>query len=160
MRSWSQAEQRVGLAHTAVHDDGQPCRFRDAPGLLRDDPELEPEYLCPDRDGLPCDLRSFLGGAEHLHNIHGYINLRQRAEHTLSEELATARVHRQDAVALALQVAWDLVRGLRRICRCPNHRNSPGLGVDAQEPLALRWVHITHSFISPSFLVCCTAITV
>jgi hypothetical protein len=34
MRSGSQAEKPMGCAHTAVHDDDQPCCFSFSPGLL------------------------------------------------------------------------------------------------------------------------------
>src|SRR5205814_8396261 len=104
IRTGSQAKKRMSGSHTSVHDNGQPLRFRYPPGLLRGDPKLEPEDLCTDCDGLPGDLGRFLGGTEHLHHIYRHIDFSQRAEHTLTEELATVRVHRQDAISLTLQV--------------------------------------------------------
>src|SRR6266567_7562953 len=146
IRTGSQAKKRMSGSHASVHDNGQPRRFRYPPGLLRGDPKLEPEDLCADRDGLSGDLGSFLGGPENLHHVYGHIDLSQRAEHMLSEELAPTRVYRQDAIALALQVAWDLVCGLRRISRGTNHRNGPGLCVDAQELLTLSLFHPLKQF--------------
>src|SRR6266487_5004163 len=65
IQTGSQAKKRMSASHASVHDNGQPRRFRYPPGLLRDNPQLEPQHLRPNRDGLPGDLGSFLGGAEH-----------------------------------------------------------------------------------------------
>src|SRR5260370_10456325 len=129
------------LAHKTVNDNSQPCCFGYLPGLLRNDPHLEPQHLCSDSNGLPCDLRRFLGGSEHLHHVHRHVNLSERAEYALAEKLATSGVHRQDPVTLPLQVAWDLMSGLRLISRSANHRDRPGFAVDAQELLPLRGSH-------------------
>ena len=52
-----------------------------------------------------------------------------------SEKLATARVHRQNAISLALQVGWYAVSSFRCFCRGANDRDCPGLSIDAQELL-------------------------
>src|SRR5438034_11614092 len=93
------------------------------------------------RDSMPGVVRSFLGESELLPHNHTHVDLSARAEHMLSEELTTSRVYRQDAIALALQVSWDLVCGFRRISRGTNHRNGPGLCVDVQELLTLSLFH-------------------
>ena len=112
----------MSVAHTAVHDNGQPSCFRYASGFLRDDPHLEPEHLCSDRNGLPCDLGSFLGGAEHLHYVHRHINLSERAEHGFSEELAITWVHRQDTIL----IGWPKCL-IRKLWMCPQEaRQQPG----------------------------------
>src|SRR6266566_8932204 len=53
-RSGSQAKKLMSCAHAPVHDDDQPRCLSYPPGFLRDDPHLEPEHLCPNRNGLPC----------------------------------------------------------------------------------------------------------
>src|SRR6266487_2288265 len=146
IQTGSQAKKRMSGSHASVHDNGQPRRFRYLPGLLRDDPQLEPQHLRAYCHSLTGDLWSFLGRAEHLHHVHRHIDLGKRAEHLLSEELATARVYGQDAITLALQVARNLVRGLRRISRSTNHHNGPGLCVDAQELLTLSLFHPLKQF--------------
>src|SRR6266566_1751271 len=147
MRSGSQAEKLMGCAHTAVHDDDQPCCFCYSPGLLRDDPKLKPEHLCSDCNGLPCDLGSFLGGAKHLYHVNWHINLSERAEHGYFKDLDVVaddplaikhHVERQAEVLpvdLTLGAVTDAVAHIGIIeFPIPHHvqRHRPGVALDGQ----------------------------
>ena len=90
MGAGSETQQPMRCTHTAIHHHRQSGGLRDLPGLLRHYSKLEPEHLGADRNRLPRDLRRFVGGSEHVHHVDRDINLRERAEDALAEELATA----------------------------------------------------------------------
>jgi streptomycin 6-kinase len=87
-------------------------RLGDDSGLLRADAELQPEGRRADRRGLTGHVRAELGPAEHVDEIHLLLERRERRPELLAE-----RIHSQDAIADALQVARDPVTRLRRIWR-------------------------------------------
>ena len=60
-----------------VLDEFETVREGDAAGLLAFDPELEPEDLCADRDGLASDFRAILRFAEDIDDIDRHRNIGQ-----------------------------------------------------------------------------------
>ena len=74
----------------------------DLPRLLRGDPELEPEHLGAERNRLAGEQGRFTGGPQHIDHVDWDIDLRERATYALAEELATARIHGRNPLALRL----------------------------------------------------------
>src|SRR6266542_4598972 len=106
-----QAVARHFHGDAAVLHVVQASVLSDLPGLLRGDPQLEPDCLGPDGNSLPDDLRGLSRGAEHVHQVHGLRDVLQASVDLLSQQEVRVRIHRNDPVARHLHL----------------NRNPPGL---------------------------------
>jgi hypothetical protein len=104
-------------------------------------PSCNHSTLAPTLMGLTGDLRRLHGGTKDFNDVDRPVDLGQRARRRLAEELAAARVHRQDAVALLLQIARNGVRRLGWVTGDSHDRDGVGLGEDANKLLPQGRIH-------------------
>ena len=106
---------------TTVH----AARLRDARAFLVDHAELTPEVAGADLDGLRARSPGSASGARKTLTMStGSGTSTQALEALLAEDLRLARVHRNDAVAVPLQVVADEVARAQLVLRQPDDRRS------------------------------------
>src|SRR6185503_19365108 len=107
--------------HAALRDHGQACVGRSGHSFFAVRVLLEPQHLRANGDGGPRYGQRLLRRTEHVHDIDRNVDVAQRLEGALAQDLAAARIHRDDAVALGLEVARDVVPGLADRARRADH---------------------------------------
>ena len=97
----------------AVHHHLEAGRLGLGGGLVMADAELHPHHLRADGDGIVDDRRHRLGIAEHVDHVDLVGNIAQAGVGRLAQQLLAgeSRVHRDDAIALRLQVLHHEVAG-------------------------------------------------
>jgi hypothetical protein len=110
-------------ADAAVHHHREPGGFGAVLGVLVPDAELHPQGGGAGRDGLLDDAGQELRPPEHVDEVDGLPDVRERRDHRLSMDALAqrCRVHGDDAVAGALQVRADAVA------------RAPGLGARSDD---------------------------
>ena len=107
----------------AIHDDGEAARLGDARAFLVDHRELAPEAPGADRHRLRGDRGQRVRRAKDVDDVHGTGHVDEALEALLAEDLRLARVHRNDAVAVAFEVEPDEVARAQLILRQPDDRD-------------------------------------
>src|SRR4051812_3157568 len=128
--SRASAEAPVDDERACVLDIVEARLDGDSPCVGVPDAQLEPERPRPDRDRVLGHGCAVLGPAEDVHEVHGLRHVGEGRIAAFAENLARVRVHRDAAVAGALQVAHDPVRRAARIGRRTDHRDRPRLAHD------------------------------
>ena len=89
------------VRHLPVTDDNHLIGLVTERYLLRTaDSDIMP--LGAERNRLAGDQGRFTGGPQHIDHVDWDIDLRERAKYALAEELATARIHGHNPLALRL----------------------------------------------------------
>ena len=86
-----------------------------------DDPQLRPNGLGPDRDCLVDNRRDLVGRAENIDQIDLVRNALQVRIDRFAQDRSAARIDRDDAVALVLQIGGHEVAGLLPVRREAHH---------------------------------------
>ena len=89
------------------------------------DAELHPHHLGADRDGVVDDRADLVGGTEHVDHVDLVGDVAQTGVDRFAEQLLAggAGVHRDDAIALALQILHHEVARPVPVGRCADHRD-------------------------------------
>ena len=107
----STGEARVLDLYTSIHDDRKAAVLRDTSALFVDYRELAPEAPGTDRNSLRRDRGQRRRCTEYIDDVHGNGDITQAGIASLSEDLGLARIHRNNAVAMSLQVETNEVAG-------------------------------------------------
>src|SRR3954447_17349715 len=128
------------LADAHPHDHIEPARGRDGRGLFAHDVLLEPQNLRADRDGVDRHRRRVLGAPEHVDHVDREITrcVAQRRVRGLAEHLRLVGIHRDDPVAVPLEVARDLKRRPPRLGGQADHRDRVHIAQQRAELPVLR----------------------
>src|SRR6202050_5030995 len=95
----------------AVHDHRQAALLGDPGALLVDHTELAPERAGVDRHGVSRDPWQRVRRAEDVHDVHWLWDVQQARVALLPEDLRLARIDRDHAVVVPLEVVTDEVAG-------------------------------------------------
>src|SRR5215217_6444831 len=120
----------VRLAHTPVLDVLEPALLGDPARLRIRYALLQPQDSGPGPNRVLGDLRGLVRGEENVYHVYLFRDLLDRPVCALAEHLRGVGVHRDDAVALLLEVAPYLVAVLLGVIGEPHHRNGPSLHDD------------------------------
>jgi hypothetical protein len=103
-----------------IHDDGETTGLRDTPAFLVDHGKLTPETGGADRHGLPGDLGQRIRRAEDVDDVDGNRYVGETVEAFLAEYFLLARVDRNDAIPVALEIEPDEVARAQMVPRQPD----------------------------------------
>ena len=119
----------------AVHDDFDPRFLGALGGFVVADAELHPHHLGTDRDRVFHDRPHLVGGAKEIDHVDAVGNVAQRGISTLAQQFVAgdARVHRDHAIAFALQILHHEVAGPVPVGRGADQRNGAHGGQDAAD---------------------------
>jgi hypothetical protein len=126
-------DARVLDLHAAVHHRVHAGGARELVGLDVENAELLPQAARLDLDGLLRDRQHVAGAAEHVHHVDGLGDLEQVRVAAFAEDLGTARVHRDDAVPMLLQVLGGEVAGPMPLGRQADDGDGPAVAQDAAQ---------------------------
>src|SRR3954470_12268341 len=110
-------EARVLDLDAAIHDYRQAARLGDPRPFFVDHRELAPQRLGVDRHRLSRDPGQRVRRPEDIDDVNRFRDVGERGDALLPEHLLLARVHRDDAVAVAAQVEADEVARAQVIAR-------------------------------------------
>jgi hypothetical protein len=130
---------------TAIFYVEHPGTLGDRTGLLRPDPELEPEGLGSECDGLARHVGRLGRRSEDIDQPERLGNVGEGPVHGFSEDLFGVRIDRNDAPSMSLHVRRHRVRSLRRRRADPDHRD----GSVGPEHVLDEFVGVVHEFVSP-----------
>src|SRR5438309_2387597 len=135
MWSWPEAEEAVRHSHAAAPDHGESTLCGHGHCRVRVRPRLEPDHFRADRDRFARDGFGLGRWTEHVDDVDRHVDVAQRCERVLAEDLSAARIHRNDPVPLRLEIARLVVRRFADRARGADDRDGPRLRVDAQQLL-------------------------
>ena len=121
----------------AVHDRIEPGCARQPVSLDVGNAELLPQATGADGHGFLCDRQHVFRTPKDVHQVDSVRNVGEAGITALTEHRIEARVDRNDAIAMLLQIAGDLMARAVFLGRQAHYRDRAAFGQDSAQVGAL-----------------------